>query len=134
MTSIGEIISVGSDNAERLIAAGVPTVETLLRLGGSSSGRKAIADSTGIQANRILAWVNRADLMRVHGVGADYAELLGRAGVDSVKELAMRRPENLHARLTQVNLADAIVRRTPTQAEVGRWIAEARTLRGAVTH
>jgi predicted flap endonuclease-1-like 5' DNA nuclease len=134
MTSIAEIGSVGPTNAEKLIAAGVPTVETLLRLGGSSSGRKAIADSTGIQARNILVWVNRADLMRVHGVGADYAELLGKSGVDSVKELAMRRPENLHARLTQVNLAEQVVRRTPTQAEVARWIAEARTLRGAVTH
>jgi predicted flap endonuclease-1-like 5' DNA nuclease len=134
MTSIGEIVSVGDANAEKLIRAGVPTVEVLLRLGGSSSGRKSFADSTGIQASRILAWVNRADLMRVHGVGADYAELLGRSGVDSVKELAMRRPENLHARLTQVNEAENIVRRGPTQAEVAKWIAEARTLRGAVTH
>lgn len=134
MTSIAEITSVDTDNADRLIKAGVPTVEVLLRLGGSSSGRKAIADSTGIHASRILAWVNRADLMRVHGVGADYAELLGRGGVDSVKELAMRRPENLHARLLMVNSAETIVRREPTQAEVARWIAEARTLRGVVTH
>ncbi|HKS92235.1 MAG TPA: DUF4332 domain-containing protein [Tepidiformaceae bacterium] len=134
MTSIGEIGSVGDENAAKLIRAGVPTVEVLLRMGGSSSGRKAIADSTGIHASRILAWVNRADLMRVHGVGADYAELLGRSGVDSVKELAMRRPENLHARLIQVNATENLVRREPTQAEVAKWIAESRTLRGAVTH
>lgn len=134
MTNIGEICSIDSASADKLTAAGVPTVEVLLQRGGSSSGRKAIADSTGIQPSRILAWVNRADLMRVHGVGADYAELLGRSGVDSVKELAMRRPENLHARITTVNGEEALVRRIPTRAEVERWVAEARTLRGAVTH
>lgn len=134
MTSIADICSVDTVNAEKLVAAGVPTVEVLLRRGGSSSGRKSIADQTGIQASRILMWVNRADLMRVRGVGAEFAELLGMAGVDSVKELAMRRPENLHARVTKVNLEHNIVRRTPTEAELAKWIQEARTLRGAVTH
>ena len=53
-------------------------------------GRKEIAEATGISDKLILRWVNMADLYRIKGVGQEYAELLGAAGVDTVPELAKR--------------------------------------------
>ena len=43
----------------------------------------------------ILAWVNRADLIRIPGVGSQYSDLLEAAGVDSPAELARRNAGNL---------------------------------------
>jgi hypothetical protein len=43
-----------------------------------------LAEESGIDEKRILTWVNLADLMRLNGVGKQFAELLEAAGVDSV--------------------------------------------------
>jgi hypothetical protein len=51
-----------------------------------------------------------------------------------VKELATRNAANLHAKLTEVNEAKKLTRRTPSATEVETWIAEAKTLPAAVSH
>lgn len=134
MTRIIDIEGIGPVYSKKLQDAGVETVEALLSLGGSSKERDAIAKATELDAGLILEWVNRADLMRINGVGSEYSDLLENAGVDSVKELAQRRPDNLHAKLIEVNEQKKLVRRPPTLADVERWVAEAKTLPGAVTH
>lgn len=132
--NIIEIEGVGSSGAEKLTSAGVKTTESLLEKGGSPKGRKDLAAATGISENKILEWVNRADLMRVKGVGSEYSDLLEAAGVDTVKELAQRRADNLQEKMAELNNQKKLVRRVPTQSEVEAWIAHAKTLPGAVTH
>ena len=134
MTAIIDIEGIGETHAATLKAAGIATVEALLKDGGSASGRKALAEKTGLTTQRILEWVNRADLARINGVGSEYADLLENSGVDTIKELATRRADNLHAKMTEVNEAKKLVRRTPTLAEVEKWVAEAKTLPGMVTY
>lgn len=134
MTKIIEIEGIGETYAAALEKAGVSTVEALLDQGGGPSGREALAGKTGVTAQRILEWVNRADLMRINGVGSEYADLLEAAGVDTVKELAQRRADNLQAKLEEVNTAKNLVRRTPSASEVEKWVGEAKTLPQKVTH
>ena len=45
---------------------------------------------------------NRADLARVRGVGGVFSDLLEHAGVDTVREFAIRRPDNLYANLVEI--------------------------------
>jgi predicted flap endonuclease-1-like 5' DNA nuclease len=78
--------------------------------------------------------VNHADLMRIKGVGSEYADLLEAAGVDSVPELAQRNAANLAATLGNVNEAKNLVRRVPNEADVTTWVAEAKTLPKAVQY
>jgi predicted flap endonuclease-1-like 5' DNA nuclease len=134
MTAIIDIEGMGETHAATLKGAGVATTEALLKEGGSAPGRKALAEKTGLTTQRILEWVNRADLARINGVGSEYADLLENAGVDTIKELAARRADNLHAKMTEVNEAKKLVRRAPTLAEVEKWVAEAKTLPGMVSH
>ncbi|MGK2966704.1 MAG: DUF4332 domain-containing protein [Tepidiformaceae bacterium] len=134
MAKIIEIEGIGESFAAKLESAGVGTVEALLATAGSASGRTALAEKTGLTTAQVLEWVNRADLMRVKGIGSEYSDLLEAAGVDTVKELATRRADNLHAKLEEVNSAKKLVRRTPTMTEVETWIAEAKTMPPAVTH
>ena len=133
-TNLTEIEGLGSDDARVLVAAGVANIDGLLERGGSPAGRRSLAKVTGIDSGTILEWVNRADLMRINGVGSEYSDLLETAGVDSVRELATRKPANLHRRMVEINDEDQLVRRAPSLAEVERWIAEAKTLPVAVTH
>lgn len=134
MANIIDIEGIGEKYAAALQEAGVKTVEALLEKGGAASGRKALAEATGVSAEKILEWVNRADLMRIKGVGSEYADLLEAAGVDTVKELAQRRADNLTAKMAELNEAKSLVRRVPTENEVEKWVAEAKTLPGMVSH
>lgn len=134
MAKIIDIEGIGPVYAEKLTNAGVKTVEGLLETGATKKGRKELAEATGIDESRILRWVNMADLFRIKGVGEEYADLLEAAGVDTVKELATRRPDNLTAKMAEVNEAKKLVRSVPAQTMVEKWVAEAKTLEPLVTH
>jgi predicted flap endonuclease-1-like 5' DNA nuclease len=134
MSAIISIEGIGEVYAEKLKAAGIATTEALLEQGGTRDGRARIAETTGISGTLILRWVNHADLFRINGVEAQYAELLEAAGVDSVPELAQRVPENLALRLAEVNDQRKLVRKVPSQTQVADWVAEAKTMPRMVHH
>lgn len=129
-----EIEGIGPAYAKALEDAGVKTSDDLLKEAGSPAGRKGLAAKSSLQEARILEWVNRADLMRVKGIGSEFADLLEASGVDTVKELAARVPGNLQAKMLEVNEAKKLVRRTPTLKEVEAWSAEAKTKPAAVSY
>jgi hypothetical protein len=132
--NIDEFDGIGDALGRRLNAVGVGTVEVLLERGGRRHSREQLAMATGISEKLILEWVNRADLMRIHGIGAEYSELLQAAGVDSCLELSHRLPANLHRKLEEIGAARNLVRRVPSEQEVGRWVAEAKSMPKAVEH
>jgi predicted flap endonuclease-1-like 5' DNA nuclease len=134
MANIDSIEGVGASYADKLKAAGISTTEALLEKGASAKGREAIVAQTGISDKLILRWVNHADLFRLKGVGAEFAELLEAAGVDTVPELAQRNAANLCQKMATVNEERKLVRKLPTEAQVTGWIAEAKGLPKVVTH
>ena len=67
-------------------------------------------------------------MTRISGVGSEFAELLEAAGVDTVPELASRNPANLVAAMAKVNEEKKLTRRVPTEAEVTKWVAQAKEL------
>jgi predicted flap endonuclease-1-like 5' DNA nuclease len=130
-----DVEGIGAANAAKLEAAGVATTEDLLSTGGSARGREVLAGATGISAKQLLEWVNHADLMRLDGVGSEYADLLEAAGVDSPAELANRNAANLATTFQEVVAArPSLVRRIPSEETVAGWIAQAKGLGTAVTH
>ncbi len=136
MAKIETIEGIGPKNRKQLAKAGVTTTQGLLKAGGAKAGRKQLAKDSGCTEKELLGWVNRADLMRVRGVGEEYSDLLEASGVDTVKELRTRKPANLHAKMLDVNTAKKrrLVRRPPSLSEVERWVAHAKELKPAVSH
>jgi predicted flap endonuclease-1-like 5' DNA nuclease len=134
MTSIADIEGIGPSYADKLKAVGVGSVEALLKTGASPKSRADLAASSGISEKLILRWVNMADLFRIKGIGEEYSDLLEAAGVDTVPELAQRKPENLLAKMAQVNEEKKLVRRVPTEEQVAAWVSEAQTLPRVVTY
>lgn len=131
---ISAIEGIGPTYAEKLSEQGIETTEGLLKAGADAAGRRKLAAATGFSEALILNWVNRADLMRVKGVGEEYSDLLEAAGVDTVKELRRRNAGNLHEALEAANEKKNLVRRTPTLAEVERWVKQAKELSPVVTY
>ena len=132
--SIAEIRAIGPFYAAKLKASGIRSTAKLLDRAKSAKGRKQLAETAGIPPENILKWANMADLMRVRGVAADYAELLGQAGVDTVKELKRRNAANLVRRMAQVNEAKKLVELVPSEKRVAGWIEAAKTLELVITY
>jgi predicted flap endonuclease-1-like 5' DNA nuclease len=132
---IEDVEGIGGTYAAKLQAAGVQTTDDLLAAGAKPSGRDKLAAATGISAKLILEWVNHTDLMRLDGVGSEYADLLEAAGVDSPAELAQRNAANLAQTFQELDAARPdTVRRVPSEATVSGWIAQAKELSKIVEH
>ena len=134
MPTITDIEGIGDVYAAKLRAVGVRTTEALLQKGGTAKGRQELAKATGLTAKLILEWVNRADLYRVSGIGAQYADLLEAAGVDTVRELANRKAEALAEALAKTNAKKNKVNQMPGIKRVAEWIQQAKSLKKAVEY
>lgn len=131
---IDQIEGIGAKYAEQLQAAGIKTTDELLQSCGSRKGREDVAGRTGLSAGQLLKWANMADLMRISGVGEEFSELLEAAGVDTVKELAARKAENLAAKMKEINDARKLTRALPAASQVQKWIDQAKTMAAAISH
>lgn len=125
---IEEIEGIGPVMGDKLRNAGVNTTDKLLEATKTKKQRQDLAAATDISEKLILKFANMADLFRITGVGQEFAELLEAAGVDTVPELAQRRPDNLTAKMEEVNETKKLTRRTPSITEVEKWVAEAKEL------
>ncbi len=131
---IDEIEGIGPSYKQKLDSAGIKTTDDLLELCGSPEGRKKIGEKTGLSEKMILEWTNMADLMRVSGVGRQYAELLEASGVDTIKELRNRNAANLATRMQEVNASKKLARTAPSASEVEEWIRQAKATEPRITY
>jgi predicted flap endonuclease-1-like 5' DNA nuclease len=132
---IEDVEGIGPAFAEKLSAAGVATTDALLERGGTSTGRDRLSEATGISERLILEWVNHADLMRIDGVGSEYADLLEAAGVDSCAELAQRNAANLATTFQEVDAARPNwIRQIPSETTIAGWIEQASHMDKVVSH
>lgn len=129
-----DIEGIGVQYADKLTKAGVSSVRALLERGATPKGRQELAETAGVAPEKILEWVNHADLYRIKGVGSEYSDLLEEAGVDTVVELARRNAANLVTRMTEVNQQKKLVRRLPVLSQVENWIAQAKELPRIVSY
>ncbi|MDR7870854.1 MAG: DUF4332 domain-containing protein [Tissierellaceae bacterium] len=134
MRSIETIEGIGQAYAAKLLDYGIKTTDQLLEKGATKKGRKSIHEATGISEKLILTWVNHSDLFRVKGIGPQYAELLEASGVDTIPELATRKPENLLEKMIEVNDEKKIVRAMPYLKQVNKWVEQAKSLPKVVKH
>ena len=134
MAHLSEIEGIGETYETKLGAAGINSVEQLLESCSEKKARTLLAEQTGISEKLILTWVNKADLCRIKGISTQYADLLENAGVDTVPELAQRKPENLQAKMVEVNEQKNLVRKVPALSQVQEWVAQAKALPRMISH
>ena len=125
MPSISAIVGIPPKLATRLRKHGVRTTEGLLKRADSRKARTELAAETGIDPDLLLVWALNADLMRVKGIGGEYAALLTAAGAPTIRDLRRRSPKALMTRLSEVNDEKRMVRRLPTPDMVEGWVAGA---------
>ncbi|HPT49701.1 MAG TPA: DUF4332 domain-containing protein [Accumulibacter sp.] len=132
--AINDLKGMTPEISKQLKALGIANNELLVQAAKSPEERKALAAKVGIETRALLELANRADLSRVKGVAGVYSDLLEQAGVDTVKELAGRRPDNLHAKMVEVNKEKNLTGRLPTSEMVESWVAQAKELPKFLTY
>jgi predicted flap endonuclease-1-like 5' DNA nuclease len=125
---IRKLKGMSAELAARLERHSILDSDQLLDASLTSAARRDLAEAMHVEASVILELANRADLVRVKGIGRVFSDLLEQAGVDSVEELANRRPDDLHVKLVKVNAQKQLAGRAPTRNAVESWVAQAKQL------
>jgi predicted flap endonuclease-1-like 5' DNA nuclease len=118
----------GMEVRNKLKRQGIHYTHQLLHAAGSDEQRRQLAARGRIDDLVLEQLVRRADLTRVKGIGAVFADMLEMVGVDWVATLAQQDPADLHGRLHELNTAERFVRRPPTPDEIQQWVTQARAL------
>jgi len=122
-----EIATIPRDVIERLDLVGVKTNLQLLKKAGPRARRNGLATSMRLQPEEVLAFVHRADLLRV-GMRHEDVVLLDDAGVRSLNALASAKADPLNNRLQSIGNRGAGREGTVTAETVQRWIDTAASL------
>lgn len=131
---IVEIAGIDPKTERQLRSAHIECTDDLLQRCAHPEGRQAVASKTGIGEAQLLEWTYRADLMRIAGVGGPYAELLEAAGVDTVRELRNRDPENLTSLMLRINAERQLAQACPSCRLVHSWIEEAKKTEACISY
>ena len=125
---ISKLRGVGPEVRARLKVSGINYADQLLHAAATPDRRRDLQRATGLDPTVIARLARRADLSRIKGIGAVFADMLERVGVDHVETLRHASPGELHARLHELNRAERMARRSPTPEEVEDWVRQARAL------
>jgi predicted flap endonuclease-1-like 5' DNA nuclease len=131
---IDKIRGVSSTHAKTLREHGLGNSDKYLAATKTAKMRRELAQKLGVEEKMVLEHANRCDLARVKGIGVMYSNLLEDAGVDTVKELSKRLPENLVNTCAERNVGKTICKRNPTLKEVKYWVAQAKRLKPALEY
>jgi len=122
------------EEVKSLKALGIRSTDRLLEEAKSPRGRKLLAVKTGISERQLLMAANAADHLRIKGMGPGYVNLLREIGVNTVRDLRVRKPENLVARMVDANRKRKLVRLLPSEKLVVRWVENAKKLPLKITY
>ncbi|HID82619.1 MAG TPA: DUF4332 domain-containing protein [Chromatiales bacterium] len=125
---IEEIEGIGTGYGTRLRNMDIATTGDLLKQCPNVSGIKTVASDIQLESDVVRSWSSMADLMRVRGIGGQYAELLEFSGVHTVQSLAESDASGLTVQLADTNAKENRVRNVPDVGTVSAWIDHAKTL------
>ena len=127
-TPIIEIEGIGTKYSKTLEKEGLSNIEDLISF--DSVKIKNLSTTTKISEKLIDKWAEHADLMRIGGVGPEYADVLNQIGVDSIKELAQRNPKNTLDRIMELDKKKPdVFRKPPRLEEIEDWVEEAKKIK-----
>ena len=130
---ISKLRGITDQVRHRLKRQGITYTHQLIEAAHDRTGGQRLAALTGIGDALLERLVRRADLARINGVGAIFADMLELLEVDGARSLARQDPATLHAALSRLNAAEQLARRAPTSEEVQSWILQAGALAQGAT-
>lgn len=106
---------------KELPRVGITTLDDLISKTKEKKERDELALRLLIPKEKLIQWVEKAQLVNVKGLGVDNLRLLEGTGIHSITALAVEDPEQLYAKIKQ-NFAGQPI---PKKAKIRIWIREA---------
>jgi predicted flap endonuclease-1-like 5' DNA nuclease len=128
-TPIETIEGIGTGFGTRLREDGIDTTEKLLQLCTTQEGVARVCKCVDLDEDTVRNWATMADLIRIKGLGGQWAELMWRSGVRSVQDLAGREIAPLRATFREVNEKERRVAELPGENRVKGFIEQAKSLK-----
>jgi predicted flap endonuclease-1-like 5' DNA nuclease len=126
---IEDLLGIGPVYGEKLRKLGLTNTDKLLAACTTRAKRKDVAAEADIPYKLVLAWAQKVELMKIKGIGPRGSNLLNAVFVQSVKDLANRKPENLHERVAIANtFKPKFLDNTPSPATITKWVEAAKAL------
>lgn len=125
---VSKLRGISFDVRAKLKRNGVTYTHQLLAAAGQLVQRHEFSEASGIEELTLARLTCRADLARIKGIGAIFADMLELLNVDRVATLAGEDPHKLHHALSTLNAAERFARRAPTPEEVQDWVFQAQEL------
>lgn len=123
---VNEIEGVGTTYLDRLADVGIETTNDLLASDIGTVTKVSKAPKATVQK-----WYGMAELMRVKGIGKQFAELLVRSGITSIDELKAQKPKQLaelvNAKMESLDVT--IQGAGVSEKRAGNWIKAARQMK-----
>lgn len=115
---VEDIEGIGAIYGEKLRNAGVHTTARL-----RFENAQGLADKVGVPLKTVQQWQAMAELVKVKGIGPQYAEALARAGVDGIATLKRRAASTLTGQVNAYleSLETTVVGTKITEARVEGW-------------
>ena len=107
---------------KELPRVGIATLDDLILKTRDKKERDELALRLLIPKERLIHWVEKAQLVQLKGLGAENLLILERLGIHSVSALASEDPEKLYERIEQVFQGRPVLKR----AMIRIWVNEAR--------
>lgn len=120
--SVQELRTASRRDRAILDLSGIDALAELVRAGETHLGRLEIAQLLVTTPARVEAMVEEATLARLRGIGVENARLLSEVGVENVKALAQREPDELFRELRALGKDAARVKPQRVRA----WVRGAR--------
>ena len=128
MAKLTDLHGIDQVLLERLGKMGIRSLDALLRTSANGAGSLRVSLHAGVEKKRIENLVAQADLMRLRGIGVEYARLLMAAGVRSVEDLSGRDPEALADHLLEAEMIEGETEASPSAKRVAAWIRQAQSM------
>ncbi len=106
---------------KELPRVGIATLDDLILKTRDKQERDELALRLLIPKEKLIHWIEKAQLVQLKGLGIENLWLLEKIGIHSVSALAAEDPEKLHKRIEQVFQGRSI----PKKAKIKIWIREA---------
>jgi nucleotidyltransferase/DNA polymerase involved in DNA repair len=128
-TPVETVEGIGTGFGKRLKADGIETTEQLLELCATDDGIRRVCQCVDLDDKTVRNWGTMADLIRIDGLGGQWAELMWRAGIRNVQDLARQDVEPLRARFREINEKEHRVAELPGENRVRKFIEQAGKLK-----
>ena len=114
---------IDPDAVERLAGVGIKDSRRLFDRAQTRQEWEELAAQAGVPGDMVLELVKLSDLSRAPYVGPVFARLFYEAGADTLEKLATSQPEELAARIREVNEEKKLTKAAlPTSEHMASWL------------